>query len=100
MEDDPDPDARPVLILDDVFAELDAARRSRLAALVGRAEQVIFTAAAEKDIPAELGAERVVVRQDAEGSFVAVAEADAADSDGRPSAAEIREGDIRAVRGD
>ena len=100
VEDDPDPDARPVLILDDVFAELDAARRSRLAALVGRAEQVIFTAAAEKDIPAELGAERVVVRQDAEGSFVAVAEADAADSDGRPSAAEIREGDIRAVRGD
>ncbi|MBD4207115.1 DNA replication and repair protein RecF, partial [Xanthomonas citri pv. citri] len=54
VADDPDPDARPVLILDDVFAELDAARRRRLAALVHRAEQVIVTAAALEDVPEEL----------------------------------------------
>lgn len=44
----------PVLILDDVFAELDAERRSRLAALVAPAEQVIITAAVPDDVPAEL----------------------------------------------
>jgi DNA replication and repair protein RecF len=44
----------PVLILDDVFAELDAARRSRLAALAGKAEQVLITAAVAADVPAEL----------------------------------------------
>lgn len=68
VADDSDPDARPVLILDDVFAELDAARRGRLAGLVGRAEQVLLTAAAVEDIPEELQAARVLVRQDAEGS--------------------------------
>ena len=41
----------PVLILDDVFAELDAGRRDRLAALVGQAEQVLVTAAVPEDIP-------------------------------------------------
>ncbi|HEX6470238.1 MAG TPA: DNA replication/repair protein RecF [Streptosporangiaceae bacterium] len=44
----------PVLILDDVFAELDAQRRSRLAALVAPAEQVIITAAVPDDVPGEL----------------------------------------------
>ncbi|HVT71354.1 MAG TPA: hypothetical protein VHF26_26655, partial [Trebonia sp.] len=44
----------PVLILDDVFAELDAGRRDRLAALVGQAEQVLVTAAVPEDIPAQL----------------------------------------------
>jgi DNA replication and repair protein RecF len=44
----------PVLILDDVFAELDAARRSRLAALAGKAEQVLVTAAVAADVPEEL----------------------------------------------
>jgi DNA replication and repair protein RecF len=44
----------PVLILDDVFAELDAERRRRLAALVAPAEQVIITAAVPDDVPAEL----------------------------------------------
>ena len=44
----------PVLVLDDVFAELDAGRRRRLAALVGGAEQVIVTAAVGDDVPASL----------------------------------------------
>ena len=75
VADDPDPDARPVLILDDVFAELDAARRRRLAALVHRAEQVIVTAAALEDVPEELTAHRVLIRQDAEGSEAVAAAA-------------------------
>ena len=45
----------PVLILDDVFAELDAGRRRRLGELVAGYEQVIITAAAAEDVPAELG---------------------------------------------
>jgi DNA replication and repair protein RecF len=44
----------PVLILDDVFAELDAGRRDRLAALVGEAEQVVVTAAVLADVPVGL----------------------------------------------
>ncbi len=44
----------PVLILDDVFAELDAGRRRRLAGLVAPAEQVIITAAVPDDVPVEL----------------------------------------------
>ena len=44
----------PVLILDDVFAELDAGRRDRLALLVAGAEQVIVTAAVTADVPAAL----------------------------------------------
>lgn len=51
----------PVLILDDVFAELDVARRTRLAAIVAGAEQVIVTAAVDADIPAELSGRRVRV---------------------------------------
>lgn len=49
----------PVLILDDVFAELDADRRARLADLAGGYEQVIVTAAVGEDVPAGLRA-RVV----------------------------------------
>jgi DNA replication and repair protein RecF len=44
----------PVLILDDVFAELDAGRRDRLAALVAGAEQVLITAAVPEDVPTRL----------------------------------------------
>lgn len=44
----------PVLILDDVFAELDADRRTRLADLTIAYEQVIVTAAVEDDVPAGL----------------------------------------------
>lgn len=49
----------PVLILDDVFAELDTDRRARLALLAGDYEQVVVTAAVEEDVPAALRA-RVV----------------------------------------
>jgi DNA replication and repair protein RecF len=43
--------AEPVLILDDVFAELDVGRRERLAELVGGAEQLLVTAAVVGDVP-------------------------------------------------
>ena len=46
--------SEPVLILDDVFAELDTLRRARLAALVGTAEQVLVTAAVPHDVPESL----------------------------------------------
>jgi DNA replication and repair protein RecF len=45
----------PVLILDDVFAELDTGRRERLAELVADCEQVLVTAAVPQDVPAALG---------------------------------------------
>jgi DNA replication and repair protein RecF len=51
----------PVLILDDVFAELDAGRRDRLATLVADAEQVIVTAAVPADVPATLTGTRYTV---------------------------------------
>ena len=44
----------PVLVLDDVFAELDTRRRERLAALVAHREQVLVTAAVIADVPEEL----------------------------------------------
>ncbi len=44
----------PVLLLDDVFAELDEQRRLRLAELVEPAEQVLVTAAVAADVPAAL----------------------------------------------
>jgi DNA replication and repair protein RecF len=44
----------PILILDDVFAELDAGRRERLAAMVKNNEQVLITAAVAEDVPVEL----------------------------------------------
>ena len=44
----------PVLVLDDVFAELDTGRRERLAAMIADCEQVIITAAVPEDVPAEL----------------------------------------------
>ncbi len=48
----------PVLVLDDVFAELDSTRRQRLAASVLTAEQVLVTAAVGADVPAELSGRR------------------------------------------
>jgi DNA replication and repair protein RecF len=44
----------PVLVLDDVFAELDVGRRERLASLVAECEQVLITAAVDADVPAVL----------------------------------------------
>ncbi len=52
----------PILILDDVFAELDTTRRSHLATLVADAEQVLVTAAVVEDVPETLlGARYAVV---------------------------------------
>jgi DNA replication and repair protein RecF len=52
----------PVLLLDDVFAELDAGRRDRLAGLVAGAEQVLITAAVPADVPDVLAGARFDVR--------------------------------------
>jgi len=51
----------PVLLLDDVFAELDGGRRDRLAALVSGAEQVLITAAVPDDVPGRLAGARFEV---------------------------------------
>ncbi|BBC34701.1 DNA replication and repair protein RecF [Streptomyces graminofaciens] len=51
----------PVLILDDVFAELDARRRERLAELVAPGEQVLVTAAVDDDVPDVLTQTRYAV---------------------------------------
>ena len=51
----------PILVLDDVFAELDTTRRDRLAALVADAEQVVLTAAVHGDVPEVLGGVRLWV---------------------------------------
>jgi DNA replication and repair protein RecF len=51
----------PILILDDVFAELDVQRRRKLAAIVSGAEQVLVTAAVDADVPEELAGRRVKV---------------------------------------
>lgn len=53
----------PILILDDVFAELDAGRRQQLAELVAGAEQVLVTAAVAEDVPAGLAGVRYVVAE-------------------------------------
>ena len=50
-----------MLILDDVFAELDTGRRDRLAALVAGAEQVLITAAVPADVPDVLAGARFSV---------------------------------------
>lgn len=51
----------PILILDDVFAELDLRRRDRLIGLVSGAEQLLVTAAVPDDVPAGLDAKRLRV---------------------------------------
>ena len=56
----------PVLVLDDVFAELDDIRREQLAELVAPAEQVLVTAAFAGDVPAALTG----ARYDVEGGQV------------------------------
>ncbi|GLY20183.1 DNA replication/repair protein RecF [Kineosporia rhizophila] len=61
LRGDGDESAEPVLILDDVFAELDAGRRERLAEMVAGAEQVLVTAAVAEDVPKALSGGRVDV---------------------------------------
>jgi len=59
--------SEPVLLLDDVFAELDTARRRALAGVAAAAEQVLVTAAVEEDIPSDWDAIRIgVTMQDDE----------------------------------
>ncbi len=52
----------PVVILDDVFAELDVSRRGRLAGAIGDYEQVLITAAVLDDVPDVLRAHTVHIR--------------------------------------
>lgn len=61
--------SEPVLILDDVFAELDSARRRALASVAASAEQVLVTAAVGEDIPADWDATRIgiTMREDESG---------------------------------
>lgn len=61
LRGDADAAGEPVLVLDDVFAELDSGRRDRLAALVAPAEQVLVTAAVPQDVPARLDGIRIDV---------------------------------------
>ncbi|WP_377270355.1 DNA replication/repair protein RecF [Peterkaempfera sp. SMS 1(5)a] len=61
----------PVLILDDVFAELDSRRRDRLAELVAPGEQVLVTAAVPEDVPQALSGARFAV---ADGDVRRIAE--------------------------
>ncbi|MFC0582489.1 DNA replication/repair protein RecF [Micrococcoides hystricis] len=70
-EQEPGPAQRPILILDDVFAELDTGRRNRLAELATAAEQIIVTAAVAEDVPEQLAAHQIKVRhpqEDEEGT--------------------------------
>jgi DNA replication and repair protein RecF len=55
----------PIMILDDVFAELDVARRERLIELISPATQVFITAAVEQDVPRLLDASRFTVSRGA-----------------------------------
>jgi DNA replication and repair protein RecF len=50
--------AEPVLVLDDVFAELDDDRREQLALVASKAEQVLITAAVASDVPEPLNGAR------------------------------------------
>ncbi len=57
----------PILLLDDVFAELDSRRRARLAEVAVEAEQVLVTAAVADDVPEVLRGQTWSVQRDAEG---------------------------------
>jgi len=54
---------QPILILDDVFAELDATRRDRLAEAIADCEQVLITAAVAEDVPVALQGSVVTVER-------------------------------------
>lgn len=58
-------DDDPILILDDVFAELDSARRRRLLEALATVEQTLVTAAVIEDVPAELDGTKIYLEQDA-----------------------------------
>lgn len=54
---------QPILILDDVFAELDAARRDRLADAIAGCEQVLITAAVAEDVPVPIQGSTITVQR-------------------------------------
>lgn len=63
----------PVLLLDDVFAELDSARRQALAQVAASAEQVLVTAAVHEDIPVDWDATLVeITMQDGDSGRISV----------------------------
>jgi DNA replication and repair protein RecF len=65
----------PVLLLDDVFAELDTARRRALAEVAASAEQVLVTAAVNEDIPADWDARRIEITMcDEDGGRISMVE--------------------------
>lgn len=71
-EDDSSVGSSPILILDDVFAELDSVRRHRLGAMVADAEQVLITCAVLTDIPEELGEYQLVLVSPGRAEYIPV----------------------------
>lgn len=61
-------DVQPILILDDVFSELDTKRRERLSALISGNEQILITAAVPEDLPPELDGRRIAISRVGDGS--------------------------------
>jgi DNA replication and repair protein RecF len=61
-------DVEPILILDDVFSELDTQRRERLSALISSNEQILITAAVPEDLPLELDGRRIAISRVGDGS--------------------------------
>ncbi|PPI43478.1 DNA replication/repair protein RecF, partial [Rathayibacter iranicus] len=74
----------PVLMLDDVFAELDSRRRERLASVVADYEQVLITAAVLDDVPEELAAHTVRIEA---GRIIGAEPAAATSPSDQPSSA-------------
>jgi DNA replication and repair protein RecF len=67
----------PVLLLDDVFAELDNARRQALANVAASAEQVLVTAAVHDDIPPDWDARRIeITMRDDDAGRISMVQAD------------------------
>ena len=95
VEDDSSVGSSPILILDDVFAELDSARRHRLGAMVADAEQVLITCAVLSDIPEELGDYRLVSVTAGRAEYVQPAAGPVTDSAGQPNStvSALAEGD-------
>lgn len=63
----------PILILDDVFSELDTKRRDRLSALIAGNEQILITAAVPEDLPVELDGRRIAISREGSGNSIAEA---------------------------
>jgi DNA replication and repair protein RecF len=67
----------PVLLLDDVFAELDTSRRRALATVAASAEQVLVTAAVAEDIPEDWDVRRIpITLKDGDNGRISVVDSD------------------------